>query len=80
MLIPDLKWHSEVRSGGLITKDHDEHMFKLLTGLALRPYTEPRGFSVEENVPGDSVESDSGTELYEPFVDVADWGMPCGDC
>jgi len=26
-------WHDGVRRGGLIAKEHDEHMFKLLTGL-----------------------------------------------
>jgi len=28
-----LGWHDGVRRGGLIAKEHDEHMFKLLTGL-----------------------------------------------
>jgi len=32
-LIPSLGWHDGVRRGGLIAKEHDKHMFKLLTGL-----------------------------------------------
>ena len=31
-LSSDLGWHERVYRGGLITKDHDEHMLKLLTG------------------------------------------------
>jgi len=31
-LVPDLEWHERVYCGGLITKDHDEHMFEVLTG------------------------------------------------
>jgi hypothetical protein len=80
-LAPDLGWHSGVRRGGLITKDHDEHMFELMTGLTLRPDTGPRGPSTDENVPGgDSAKPGSGTELHKPSVGVADWGMVCGDC
>jgi len=32
-LVPSLGWHDGVRRGGPIAKVHDEHMFKLLTGL-----------------------------------------------
>jgi len=31
-LVPEFGWHGGVRRGGLITKDHDEHKFELLTG------------------------------------------------
>jgi len=32
-LLPSLGWHDGVRRGGLVKKEHDEHMFKLLTGF-----------------------------------------------